>query len=479
MKKNIFKKIFSIKIKPLAKRLFLFLASLKLAVIIILTLIVLSVYGTIVESQYDAKTAQEIVFQSPFMSFVLCLLVINLLFSMIKKFPWRKKHLPFLLAHIGILIVILGSYVTRQWGIDGSMAFLIGQKRNWISVSDTFIHVYLAKNDQIFLPHRIVSHKVHFLRNPPQNLKLKVQDHLLVVDQFYPYALAENKIQPSDMSYAQPAIHFVIQNVFTSVSEWLILEDGLRSYKDFGPLRVLLTSQEKFSEQLKDHTIQLFSSSNTLKEELGYVVFSEKSAIQRGIIRPGEVLETPWMATGDVGQTNVKMRLLKYIPKALKVTKYRPQDRPTDFTRSAIHVRLGKRSAWIGLNSFDRFPIKDKTYIVSYAENKLGVGFDMQLTQFKIKHYPGSLKAASYESEVLVDGKKFMISMNNPFKKNGFTFYQAGFQEDENNQPVMSILSVNHDPGRFLKYLGSFLLVIGIILLFFKRNLKKISKKPL
>ena len=117
--------MFSVKIKPLAKRLFLFFASLKLAVIIIVALIALSTWGTVVESNYDARTAQEIVFYSPLMSFVLFLLVLNLLFSMIKKFPWQKKHLPFLLAHIGILIVILGSYVTQKWGIDGSMAFVL------------------------------------------------------------------------------------------------------------------------------------------------------------------------------------------------------------------------------------------------------------------------------------------------------------------------------------------------------------------
>ena len=81
----------SVKIKSLAKRLFLFFASLKLAVIIIITLIALSTWGTIVESNYDARTAQEVVFHSPLMSFVLFLLVINLLFSMMKKFPWQKK----------------------------------------------------------------------------------------------------------------------------------------------------------------------------------------------------------------------------------------------------------------------------------------------------------------------------------------------------------------------------------------------------
>ena len=471
--------MFLMKIKSLGERLFLFFASLKLAVIIIVSLIVLSTWGTIVESNYDARTAQELVFHSPWMSFVLFLLVINLLFSMIKKFPWQKKHLPFLLAHIGILIVILGSYVTQRWGIDGSMAFVIGQKRNFLSTTETFIHVYLAKNDQIFLPHRILSARVHFLRNPPENLELKVQDHTLVIDNFHPYTRPETQIKASEKRFAKPAIHFVIQNAFATISEWLTLEDRLMSYKDFGPLRVILTSQKENPKEIKGNTILLsVPSLSDVKEEMNYTLFSKEKVIGRGVVRAGDVIDTPWMqgqmVSKEKSPTNVKMRLLKFLPKALRQTKYNVQERPTDLTIPAIHVRLQDQSSWIGLNSFDRFSVDNKTYIVSYAENKLGIGFDMQLTQFKVKHYPGSLKAASYESEVLVDGQKHIISMNSPFKKNGFTFYQASFQEDENGKPVMSILSVNRDQGRFLKYLGSCLLVLGIILLFRRRN-KKIA----
>ena len=353
------------------------------------------------------------------------------------------------------------------------------QKRNWMSTTETFIHIYLAKNDQIFLPHRILSQKVHFLRNPPKNLKLKVQDHILVIDEFHPYTRPATQIKASQKPFAKPAIHFVIQNAFASISEWLTLEDRLTAYKDFGPLRVVLTSQTETPKEVKGNTILLsLPSLPNLKEEINYILFSKEKLIKEGVMSAGDVLDTPWMQgrmiSKEGSSTNVKMRLLKFFPKALRETKYNVRKRPTDLTIPAIHVRLQDQSSWIGLNSFSRLSVNNKTYIVSYAENKLGIGFDMQLTQFKVKHYPGSLKAASYESEVLVDGQKHIISMNNPFKKNGFTFYQASFQKDENGDPFMSILSVNRDQGRFLKYFGSFLLVFGIILLFQKRN-KKIA----
>ncbi len=70
-----------------------------------------------------------------------------------------------------------------------------------------------------------------------------------------------------------------------------------------------------------------------------------------------------------------------------------------------------------------------------------------------------------------------LISMNEPLKYKGLTIYQASFQE-ENGQPVASIFSVNQDPGRWVKYLGSLIMTIGIVLLMWFKHLDfKIAKK--
>jgi hypothetical protein len=56
-------------------------------------------------------------------------------------------------------------------------------------------------------------------------------------------------------------------------------------------------------------------------------------------------------------------------------------------------------------------------------------------------------------------------------KHNGFTFYQASFTSDEQTgEPNASILSVNWDPGRWVKYLGSLLIVLGSIHMFYFRK---------
>ena len=84
--------------------------------------------------------------------------------------------------------------------------------------------------------------------------------------------------------------------------------------------------------------------------------------------------------------------------------------------------------------------------------------------------HQGTLKAASYESLVEVEGEEYLISMNEPLKRKGLTFYQSSFQEDDMGNPTHSILSVNKDSGRFLKYLGCLIITLGILALFYMRK---------
>ncbi len=116
-------------------------------------------------------------------------------------------------------------------------------------------------------------------------------------------------------------------------------------------------------------------------------------------------------------------------------------------------------------------------YIVSYGNRRLPLDFKMTLKKFDVGRYQGTMRASSYQSVVSVPGvgDDITISMNEPLKHAGFTFYQASFQEDQMGKPVASIFSVNYDPGRWIKYLGSLLIVLGSMHLFYRRW--KMAKK--
>ena len=59
--------------------------------------------------------------------------------------------------------------------------------------------------------------------------------------------------------------------------------------------------------------------------------------------------------------------------------------------------------------------------------------------------------------------------MNEPFKQSGFTLYQSSYELSP-GRPEVSIFSVNRDPGRWVKYIGSLILSIGIILYVFMKS---------
>jgi len=93
----------------------------------------------------------------------------------------------------------------------------------------------------------------------------------------------------------------------------------------------------------------------------------------------------------------------------------------------------------------------------------LELGFAIKLDKFVMRKYPGSMQPSSYDSYVTVIDKKhnktfpYHIYMNHILVYGGYRFYQASYDMDEQG----SIISVNHDPGMWITYIGYALLAIG------------------
>src|SRR5690606_34768043 len=136
-------------------------------------------------------------------------------------------------------------------------------------------------------------------------------------------------------------------------------------------------------------------------------------------------------------------------------------------------TREGQVSAmWLGLGERGSLEVGGRVVGLAYVSRRLVLPFQLKLDLFQIDRYAGTRNPASYWSQVSVPGVlKAKISMNEPLHHQGITFYQASYEDGE-PRPTVSIFSVNRDPGRWLKYLGSLLLVAGSILLFYQK-LKK------
>lgn len=458
--------------KNFFERTFRFLASLKLAVIVILSLAAMSAIGTFVEAKYDAQYAQKMVYHSPYMYFILALLCINLFNVMIDRLPWKKRHTGFILAHIGIIVLVVGSLVTKLYGIDGSLPIDIGKSNRYVVLPETQFSVYasfgtgdyrlVARSDQDFLLH------------PPEKFPVNLSvgaENLKVLDYIH-YALRSESISPSQDPKAGPAVRLNLQNANVNMTEWLLKEElEAEDVLELGPAKIYLSSQTP--EYKGENAVHLIYGSEPEKT-LRYYVFTKSRG---GLTKKGEVGAGDSIALGWMG---LEMRVLSYVPSAEKKVQYRDNKTPNAKTTAAVKFLFRGKEHWLPQNGSLRVFNEDSMYLMNFGNRRLDLGFDIHLKNFTVGRYQGTMRAASYASDVEIPGVlSYHISMNEPLKFNGFTFYQASFQEEEPGKPTTSILSVNKDPGRWIKYLGSFLIVLGTVILFyFKRKSFGSQPKP-
>lgn len=446
------------------------LASLKFAVLIILAIATLVAWGTIVEAQYnDAKIAQEWVYYSPLAYLIYALFAINLIAVIVDRFPWQRHHIGFISAHVGILILMVGSLITRYYGIDGSISIEIGGRENKIVVPEIDLIVYTSLSGENYK--KLHSEEVNFLKNPPTEknpmvLSLPAGD--IRITEFYPYALVETKVSASEDEADGPAVRFQIANDKITQSEWLVAKKNQPTEVSLGPARMVLTQQPY---KYTGGNVLVFKPIN--KDTVAFEVYSEK---QKGLLKKGQAKAGDNVA---LGWMNLEMRLLKYLPAARQEISFKQKDKASKETISALKFTFNGKERWLGVNSMIRLFGESEMYILTYGNRRLPMSFDMELKKFDVGRYQGTMRAASYQSLVHIPeaNKEVLISMNEPLDYKGFTFYQSSFQEDEMGRPIASVLSVNYDPGRWVKYIGSLLIVFGAIHLFYRRW-QKAKGKP-
>lgn len=130
----------------------------------------------------------------------------------------------------------------------------------------------------------------------------------------------------------------------------------------------------------------------------------------------------------------------------------------------AVRIEILGREYWISNYAPLSLIIGGQKVVMEVTKESINLPFELALTNFKMDTDPGTNNPASYESFVkLFDNgqtSNHHIFMNNPLKHAGFTFYQASYSQDGAGN-YSSTLAVNVDQGRFLKYLGSLMLVFG------------------
>ena len=438
-----------------------------------LTLLIM--WGTIVESKLDAWSAGQIVYRSWMMYLVMGLLVYNLFLVMVDRLPWKKQHYPFLCVHIGIIMMIVGGWVTQQFGVDGSMPIGLKAQSNLVTVSETDFVVYATFDGDRYS--KLYDSEVHFFKNKPTPEKpylVQLNQNVLKITDYLPYARASKKIVADPDLKSGASVKIQLMNANVKQVEILTQPAMTKSAEiNLGPLKVYLGHDSIKNGRKKPEMNEIYL--NKIDDQnIAYAYFdkNEKKPYLAGRAQIGQVVPTHWMG--------LELRLLDYIQSAREEWEIKATDHPTPLTTAVVYIEYKKRKEWLLLNDVIKIFDDQTAYLISFQNRRLQLDFPVKLDEFKIDYYEGTQKAKSYSSQVTagidLEKQETLISMNEPMKYKGYTFYQASFQQDEQTgQPTASILSVNKDPGRPIKYLGSLILTFGILWLFHQRRKRKTS----
>jgi hypothetical protein len=471
-----------------ARRVLKFFASLKLAVLVVVGLTIALIVATILESKFDTPTSQFWVYRARWFYGLLGFLGLNIFGVMVDRWPWKWRHGPFLMAHVGILLLLFGSFLTFRLGVDGIMEIREGTRSSEVRLDE---QVLVIQGGGAEGAHSQSSLQVIPIPWRPPHVgftPIELPEHGLRITQFLPHAEpkvefrkkeeTDGKLTPAIRVRvaSDPATKLPVPPVMRMGQEvWLWVGDPGWTSQQVGGATLSLSVAGQPARRELPPAVQ--NEGSLVSLDLVYDAQAQSVRARSGknydrIVKPesGLVLVPGW-------KNDIQITVLEWISDAESLVRYEPSliQYGTQAPPSAIELQvdppLGAK-IWLGLEERAGLERQGKNLRLGYYYRRLNVPFQIGLEKFQIDRYPGSDSPMEFSSVVHVYDKQqtpllenHPISMNQPLQHGGYTFYQASYR-DEKPRPVTSVFSVNRDPGRLAKYWGSLFLVLGSLWLF-------------
>jgi hypothetical protein len=218
--------------------------------------------------------------------------------------------------------------------------------------------------------------------------------------------------------------------------------------------------------------------------------FDQVVAIPEKVLARGGTIQNPTLPfTLDIrqfmGNTHLAMRSQEpQGPPSLATTGFGPKIVAAEASRtvkdderdlSAAYVQLngvqGSLGTWLVSNAIpdsQGFTLNGHTYKLVMRQRRFYKQFALTLLDFAHDRYAGTDIPKNFSSRVrLIDSERnenreVLISMNDPLRYRGFTFYQSGFD----NNDKTTILQVVKNPAMLLPYIACGLVALGLVVQF-------------
>ncbi len=447
------------------------LASLGLTVVLLVLIAAAMVIGTTYESVVGTPLAQADVYHSIWFDVLLGLMAINLTACTLNRYPYRPHQAGWIMTHIGILVILAGAVISRNWGIDGQLMLAEGQNLSVIDQSTHQLEVIFPDGVRGSLPMRLETLPRREGMSP-KIIDLPQGRGKITLIRFLPSAAEHTSFD--DNPNGVPAVHVQFDAPMASIDQWLWsgdAEDAKWQLPMAGTIKFIVAQSdpvnaEQYAADASEYLIIASPSSFVLRRKVDNEYKIEPIEVGKKIAIGGSAI------TVTERKNNVVLRET-YEP--VRGTSGQPA---LQFT---VTDAKGQTSPelWLGYGAQIVPGVADAMFRLTAAQHDLG--FSVQLVKFKRSFYPGTNQPASFASDVIVSDPKsgtfpVNISMNYPLYYRGWKFFQSSFIE---GTPTYSIFSVAYDPGTKTVYAGCVILILGLIGIFFVKPYLKKKFPPL
>lgn len=173
-----------------------FLGSLNFALLLLATIAVAIATATILESRFDTKVAQTYIYKAPWFLFWLGFLCVNLFCVTLTRWPWKKKHLGFVITHYGIITLLIGAVIGSKFGFEGNITLHAGEPpTNRITTARSVVQLQGPKDGELYtLPFDAAALRPS--ESHPRRFVVPGTDWRIVVDGYAPHLIRDPHLFP-------------------------------------------------------------------------------------------------------------------------------------------------------------------------------------------------------------------------------------------------------------------------------------------
>ncbi|BBE19222.1 cytochrome C-type biogenesis protein [Aquipluma nitroreducens] len=414
--------------------------------------------ATFVENYYGTEAAQNLIYKSFWFSSVLVLLAINLAVNFVRHKMYTRQRISVGIFHISFIIILIGAGITRYISFEGVMHIREGQTSDFILSSEDNLTVKSGN--------QIVSNPVLFSEITPNDF-----DENIVVE--------GRKVRIKSVGFIKNAVQTVKEDPSgKAMIDFVVSQGQGRENYVFSKGNILNLGNVQLGFEQPGANFQFIDRNGSLFLAADRTV--EIRSMTGGETTVVNANDTIPVETMQLYAIDGYMLLVKnFYTHAISVVEKDPSgNEGIDAVTMEISDGPNKQT----VNVMGKHGMRGEPFMVqvgnakleiSYGADPIYLPFALQLTDFQMEKYPGSMSPSSYASElVLIDNERNVkrnvrVFMNNTLNYRGYKFFQSSYDQDEGG----TVLSVNADQlGTTVTYLGYILLGLGFVLALFSKT---------